>query len=324
MGGGGTESPDSKKARTHAQASPPPPVVLVWDIDETLVIFNSLQNGEWERAHSDSGAGEAQALGSQWSSAVLDLADSHLFYKQLETHGVMSLEDAAAADDGRDLASYDFDGDVVGRIQSCEGPAPASNDPGPCTPPPEAAYRYREAHRRYSLGLLADAALPSSDRLWHATDTLAAGWLTAAQGLLAACLAHLPVLLGAALGTPSHAGVRDHLPQVRHVAVTSSDLLPSLAKLALFRLDRFFAGRDVLSSRVHGKLECFARLRDRFPGSAAFVAIGDGREEEAAAAALGWPFIKVSLGRCTLGRAEKGGVPLTSLTVMEIAGALGI
>lgn len=83
MGGGGTESPDSKKARTHAQASPPPPVVLVWDIDETLVIFNSLQNGEWERAHSDSGAGEAQALGSQWSSAVLDLADSHLFYKQV-------------------------------------------------------------------------------------------------------------------------------------------------------------------------------------------------------------------------------------------------
>lgn len=58
-------------------------LVLVWDIDETLVIFNSLLTGSWAMAHGGHGREMLCRLGERWEAGILGLADSRFFYKQV-------------------------------------------------------------------------------------------------------------------------------------------------------------------------------------------------------------------------------------------------
>lgn len=58
-------------------------MVVVWDLDETLIVFNSLINGAFVRANSSVDSGEAAALGERWRDAILSFCDSHLHYKQV-------------------------------------------------------------------------------------------------------------------------------------------------------------------------------------------------------------------------------------------------
>ena len=99
--------------------------------------------------------------------------------------------------------------------------------------------------------------------LFEQTDALTGGWLSRAAALLADCSASL----AAAAGAPGR--------PVLHQAVTSGQLVPTLGKLLLFRLDAFFRPEDVFSSRGVGKATCFARIEERFGPNAAYVAIGD-------------------------------------------------
>ena len=62
--------------------------------------------------------------------------------------------------------------------------------------------------------------------------------------------------------------------QVVHVAVTSGQLIPSLAKLLLFRLVGHIDGQQLWSSRHCGKRACFERVRQRFGPAATYVALG--------------------------------------------------
>jgi len=64
--------------------------------------------------------------------------------------------------------------------------------------------------------------------------------------------------------------------QVTHVAVTSGQLIPSLAKLLLFRLVPHIAPQHVWSSRYEGKQRCFERVRRRFGAGCSYLAIGEG------------------------------------------------
>lgn len=119
---------------------------------------------------------------------------------------------------------------------------------------------------------------------------------------------------------------------VHHVAVTSGQLVPSLAKLLLFRLDAAFLPEDVFSSRGVGKAACFARVAGRHPPGTAFVVVGDGAEEEEAARVRGWPLIRVLLAdiscypqkyAASLMPDATGllGMPLTELQLEHLAAA---
>jgi hypothetical protein len=77
--------------------------------------------------------------------------------------------------------------------------------------------------------------------------------------------------------------------------VSAGHLVPTLAKLMLFRLDGLFAARHVFSSRRDGKLHCFRRLRGCFGAGSSFAAVGDAREERQAAEVLNRPFLPVAL-----------------------------
>ncbi|KAK9830523.1 hypothetical protein WJX72_012212 [[Myrmecia] bisecta] len=87
----------------------------------------------------------------------------------------------------------------------------------------------------------------------------------------------------------------DELPRVHHVVVTAGQLIPTVGKLLAFRLDPHFAPADIYSSRNHGKGWCFDMIQARFGKDSQFCVIGDGPEEESAAAARDWPFVRVLL-----------------------------
>ena len=147
-------------------------LVLVWDLDETLLIFNSLLSGAWAAAHGCTGAAtlELAAAGRRMQEALLGLCDRHFFFAQLEEydHWQTSLQDCLQHDDGASLAGYVWDGD---------GFPPAATAAAAGAPPPAAAaaakdapvrstsldgasltklaYRYRRIHKLHSFGLAA-------------------------------------------------------------------------------------------------------------------------------------------------------------------------
>jgi hypothetical protein len=98
--------------------------------------------------------------------------------------------------------------------------------------------------------------------LYQETDAATGRWLSHAAALLAACSSQL----GGSGGG------------VTHVAVTSGQLVPSLAKLLLFRLGGHIAADNVWSSRHCGKAACFERVRQRFGAGCRYVAVGARRE----------------------------------------------
>jgi eyes absent family protein 4 len=100
-----------------------------------------------------------------------------------------------------------------------------------------------------------------SQALYAETDAATGGWLSHAAALLHDCVSQL----SAAAGCP-----------VTPVAVTSGQLVPSLAKLLLFKLDSWIAAEHAWSSRHCGKAACFQSVLQRFGASCTYVAIGAG------------------------------------------------
>lgn len=141
-------------------------------------------------------------------------------------------------------------------------------------------------------------------------DELTGGWLSAARRLLARLPAASP--LSPSGSTAGAAAAAATMPQqqrqqgggqeeagpaaaavCRHVLVTAGQLVGTLGKLLLFGLDEHFPAASVFSASKASKRECFGRIAARYGPAAAYVAVGDGFEEERAAAALGWGFVRV-------------------------------
>lgn len=98
--------------------------------------------------------------------------------------------------------------------------------------------------------------------MYGETDALTGGWLSHACALLGDCTSQLA-------GAAEQEG-----REVTHVAVTSGQLVPSLAKLLLFKLGAHIASEHVWSSRHCGKAACFELVRQRFGAACSYVAIG--------------------------------------------------
>lgn len=59
-------------------------VVLIWDVDETLIIFNSLLTGSWAASRGAWDHNAYATLGSGWEAAILNISDKHFFYTQVK------------------------------------------------------------------------------------------------------------------------------------------------------------------------------------------------------------------------------------------------
>lgn len=92
---------------------------------------------------------------------------------------------------------------------------------------------------------LPKAQARGAEQLWQELDAACGGWLTAGRALLAALSSSRELL-------------------VTHVVVGSSQLVPLLVKLMLFKLDGAFDVADVYSASSAAKLGCFRRIADKY------------------------------------------------------------
>ncbi|KZS06546.1 putative Eyes absent [Daphnia magna] len=72
-------------------------------------------------------------------------------------------------------------------------------------------------------------------------------------------------------------------PNCVNVLVTTTQLVPALAKVALYGLGGVFAIENIYSATKIGKESCFERIVSRFGRKCTYVVVGDGRDEESAA-----------------------------------------
>lgn len=79
-----------------------------------------------------------------------------------------------------------------------------------------------------------------------------------------------------------------------NVLVTTTQLIPALAKVLLFGLGNVFPIDNIYSATKIGKESCFERIVTRFGRKCTYVVIGDGQDEEAAAKTLNFPFWRIT------------------------------
>jgi len=129
----------------------------------------------------------------------------------------------------------------------------------------------KELYERYGR----NQELPSADlvRLLEETDAMSDGWLTAGQEALRAA-------------TKVEGSV--------NVIVTASKLMAAVAKLMMFGLHEQVDAGHVYSCWMEGTKQDVFDLFQKKHRKAKFMAIGDGKHEEAAAKALKMGFVKIN------------------------------
>eukprot|EP00850_Spirogloea_muscicola_P000932 SM000003S11177 [mRNA] locus=s3:1403591:1407159:+ [translate_table: standard] len=274
-------------AGTGDSKEEPSGAVFVWDLDETLIVFQSLLSGDFAAAvGKDPNAG--RALGSRWEELILDFCDDQFFFKEMEDVDQVSINEVAAADDLADLGGYDF---------GCDNMAQPTDEPSQR----KLAYRYRAIQELYSKG--AEGILGPKADLWAAlydeTDAYVDGWLSAGRKVLKECEGPTARLkdgiadAGSEAPMPDSGAIGAVARTNTNVLVSSGQLVPTLAKCLLFKLHKLINPLNAYSSRDVRKIECFQSIQERWPGVPC-CAIGDGLDEEAGAAVLNWPFVKVA------------------------------
>nr|KAF6443726.1 EYA transcriptional coactivator and phosphatase 3 [Molossus molossus] len=79
-----------------------------------------------------------------------------------------------------------------------------------------------------------------------------------------------------------------------NVLITTTQLVPALAKVLLYGLGEIFPIENIYSATKIGKESCFERIVSRFGKKVTYVVIGDGRDEEIAAKQHNMPFWRIT------------------------------
>lgn len=83
--------------------------------------------------------------------------------------------------------------------------------------------------------------------------------------------------------------------------VTSTMLVPAIAKTLLYDLGGVFDIENIYSATKIGKEACFERIIQKYGKNVTYVCIGDGREEEVAAKTVSDSHPGLSQGRIGTG-----------------------
>ncbi|CAG4938653.1 unnamed protein product [Colias eurytheme] len=283
--GESTTSRSRGRGRRNTSSSPaqhvPEPTterVFIWDLDETIIIFHSLLTGTYATKYNKDTQQIVQ-LGFRMEEMIFSLADTHFFFNDVEDCDQEHIDAVAADDNGQDLSAYNFASDGFH--------AGAAPNAGLCAPGVRGgvdwmrklAFRYRKIKDTYNNyrnsvgGLLGPAKreqwLQLRAELEQATDN----WLT----LACKCL-----------------NMINSRENCVNVLVTTTQLVPALAKVLLFGLGGVFPIENIYSATKTGKETCFEKIKQRFGERCTYVVIGDGQDEEAAAKAKNYPFWRIS------------------------------
>ncbi|XP_022639104.1 eyes absent homolog 2 isoform X2 [Vigna radiata var. radiata] len=143
--------------------------VYVWDMDETLVLLNSLLKSSYAEAFN--GLKDVQKgveIGRMWENLILQTCDDYFFYEQIENYNKPFLDSLAQYDDGSDLSDYDFNKDELGAPQDDANKR-------------KLAYRHRVIAQKYIQGLrniLDQETIKHWDELYDKTDEYTDRWLS--------------------------------------------------------------------------------------------------------------------------------------------------
>ncbi|XP_060760563.1 eyes absent homolog 3 isoform X2 [Neoarius graeffei] len=252
--------------------------VFLWDLDETIIIFHSLLTGSFAQKFGKDPA-TVLNLGLQMEELIFELADTHLFFNDLEECDQVHAEDVSSDDNGQDLSNYNFANDG---FSGTGGAGVQSSNPavqGGVDWMRKLAFRYRRLKEIYNgykgnVGaLLSPLKRELLLRVREDIETVTDSWLSTAIKSL---------LLIQSRG------------RCMNVLVTTTQLVPALAKVLLYGLGDIFPIDNIYSATKIGKESCFERIVSRFGKKVTYVVIGDGREEEFAAKQHNMPFWRIS------------------------------
>ncbi|XP_062622302.1 eyes absent homolog 1-like isoform X5 [Saccostrea cucullata] len=269
----------SRSGRTTASPGPESDLerVFVWDLDETIIIFHSLLTGTYAQRYGKE-YHSSVSLGVRMEEMIFNLADSHLFFNDLEECDQVHIDDVSSDDNGQDLGSYNYATDGFKAATSNANLCLATGVKGGADWMRKLAFRYRRikeivnGYRNNVGGLIGPQKRDQWLQLRQEIESVTDNWLTLA-------LKSLQII--------------NSRPNCVNVLVTTTQLVPALAKVLLYGLGGVFSIENVYSATKIGKDSCFDRIVARFGRKCTYVVVGDGRDEEQAAKQLNWPFWRV-------------------------------
>ncbi|GFG38936.1 hypothetical protein Cfor_10224 [Coptotermes formosanus] len=271
--GGGDVASRSSRGRGRRQNNPSPSSpesnlerVFIWDLDETIIIFHSLLTGSFATRYGKDTHSVVQ-LGFRMEEMVFNLADTHFFFNDVEDCDQVHIDDVASDDNGQDLSSYNFGSDGFHAAASNGNLCLATGVRGGVDWMRKLAFRYRKIKDMYnnyrnSVGGLLGAKREQWLQLRSEIEAVTDNWLT----LAIKCLTLI-----------------NSRSNCVNVLVTTTQLVPALAKVLLFGLGGIFPIENIYSATKIGKESCFERIVSRFGRKCTYVVVGDGQDEEAAA-----------------------------------------
>nr|XP_032825187.1 eyes absent homolog 1-like isoform X5 [Petromyzon marinus] len=276
---------ETKSRSRNRKSNPSPPPgndlerVFVWDLDETIIVFHSLLTGSFATRYGKDPP-TSVSLGLRMEEMIFNLADTHLFFNDLEECDQVHIDDVSSDDNGQDLSTYDFGTDGFH--------AAAASSTNLCLPTGvrggvdwmrKLAFRYRRVKEMYTSyknnvgGLLGPAKREAWLQLRAEIEALTDSWLTLALKSLSLIYSRGNCV---------------------NVLVTTTQLVPALAKVLLYGLGGVFPIENIYSATKIGKESSFERIIARFGRKVVYVVIGDGIEEEQSALKHNMPFWRIS------------------------------
>lgn len=189
------------------------------------------------------------------------------------------IDDVSSDDNGQDLSTYSFATDGFHAAASSANLCLPTGVRGGVDWMRKLAFRYRRVKELYNTyknnvgGLLGPAKRDAWLQLRAEIEGLTDSWLTNALKSLSI------------ISTRSNCV---------NVLVTTTQLIPALAKVLLYSLGGAFPIENIYSATKIGKESCFERIMQRFGRKVVYVVIGDGVEEEQAAKKHNMPFWRIS------------------------------
>ncbi|XP_071373858.1 eyes absent homolog 1 isoform X10 [Centroberyx affinis] len=189
------------------------------------------------------------------------------------------IDDVSSDDNGQDLSTYNFSSDGFHAAATSANLCLATGVRGGVDWMRKLAFRYRRVKEIYTTyknnvgGLLGPAKREAWLQLRAEIEALTDSWLTLA--LKALTLIH-------------------SRSNCVNILVTTTQLIPALAKVLLYGLGIVFPIENIYSATKIGKESCFERVIQRFGRKVVYVVVGDGVEEEQGSKKHNMPFWRIS------------------------------
>nr|XP_045013535.1 eyes absent homolog 2 isoform X2 [Jaculus jaculus] len=252
--------------------------VFVWDLDETIIIFHSLLTGTFASRYGKDTTTSVR-IGLMMEEMIFNLADTHLFFNDLEDCDQIHVDDVSSDDNGQDLSTYNFSTDGFHSAAPGASLCLGTGVHGGVDWMRKLAFRYRRVKEMYNTyrnnvgGLIGAPKREAWLQLRAELEALTDLWLTHSLKAL---------------------NLINSRPNCVNVLVTTTQLIPALAKVLLYGLGSVFPIENIYSATKTGKESCFERIMQRFGRKAVYIVIGDGVEEEQGAKKHNMPFWRIS------------------------------